>query len=78
MSNYEQAESEIKRLDDIYHDTVAQSRADMEDGVINPATMREELSMAKEDFRVELENLIGPEKLEDFLAGTRSGMMGGF
>ena len=61
-----------------YHDTVAQSRADMEDGVIDPRTLREEMEMAREDIRVELENLLGAEKLEEFLQATSQGKLGGF
>lgn len=61
-----------------FHDTVAQSRADLEDGVIDPRTLREEMEMAREDFRVELENFLGPEKKEAFMAATADARTGGF
>lgn len=58
------------------HDTVSQSRRDMEDGVIHPRVLREEMEMAKADVRVELENILGPEQataLIDHLATSKLG-----
>ena len=60
------------------HDLIAQSRLDFEDGVLDRVTFREELAGAKEDMRVELENLLGAEKKDELLTAMASGKLGGF
>ena len=61
-----------------YHDTIAAARRDVEDGVIGPAVFRDEMNMAKEDFKVELTNHVGAEDYERFMSETRQSPFVGF
>lgn len=59
------------------HDTIAQTRADIEDGVIHPREGRDEMKWAKEEFRTELNNLLGEEKSAAFLEYIAKAKRGG-
>lgn len=59
------------------HDTVAQSRRDMEDGVIHPRVLREEMDMAKADLRVELDNILGADQAAALLEHVKGSSLGG-
>ena len=59
------------------HQLIAQSRTDVEDGVIHPREGRDEQKWAKEDLRVELNNILGEEKTAAFLDHVATAKAGG-
>ncbi len=49
------------------HDIIADTRADMEEGVISPRVGREEMAFAKEEVNLEIHSVLGDELAQSFL-----------